>query len=238
MRAPRLFLDQALASGIEIQITQDRAHYLRNVMRLRPGDQVRLFNSENGEWMANLVNIERRDVLLKITGQTRRPEPELGPELFFAPLKRNRQEFVIEKSVELGVMRLQPVTTAHTVIERINIQRFRSRVIEAAEQCERLTLPQIDDMTNLNGLPTDKTILMADEHGGGLPLLQAFDNYPDAGLLVGPEGGFSTDERDELRSRHNIQTVTLGSTILRAETASIFMLSVWRAWSDDEVSED
>lgn len=238
MRAPRLFHEQTLTMDAEIQITQERAHYLRNVMRLRPGDPVRLFNGDDGEWQATIKGIERRDITLKLTEQLRQPVKEIGPDLFFAPLKRHRMEFLIEKSVELGVGRLCPVLTSHTVIERLNPGRMRSRVIEAAEQCERLNLPELDDPISLDTLPLERSILMADEHGGGMPLLQAFDNHPDAAFLVGPEGGFSVEERDALRARQTVQTVTLGSTILRAETASIFMLSAWRAWSDDEWLED
>lgn len=238
MRAPRLFLEETLAANAKLTLTQERAHYLRNVMRARPGDAVTLFNGSDGEWQAKITGIERRDVVLQVEKQLRPPSRELGPEVFFAPLKRNRMELMIEKAVELGVSRLRPVITAHTVVERINAARLRSRVIEAAEQCERLTLPEIDEAIAVEDVPQDKEILFADEHGGGLPLLQALDASPDAAFLVGPEGGFSLEERDRLKSMPLIRPVTLGTSVLRAETASIFMLSVWRAWSDDEVEED
>ena len=238
MRAPRLFLEDKLTEGSQITLTQDRAHYLRNVLRLRPGDGVRLFNPEDGEWQAQIEGIERRDVLLKLQTLVRPAREEAGPRLFFAPLKRHRMEMLLEKSVELGVQRLSPVITSHTVVDRLNPNRMRSRLIEAAEQCERLTLPQVDDAIELEALPSDIDILMADEHGGGVPLLQGFDLLPDAAVLIGPEGGFSLEERDALCSRSNIKTVTLGETILRAETAAIFVLSVWRAWNDDEVVEE
>lgn len=206
-------------------------------MRLRPGDHVRLFNTEDGEWLAELAAIERRDVVLNLQTQSRPAIVEDGPRLFFAPLKRNRMEMLLEKAVELGVSRLSPVITAHTVVDRINPNRVRSRIVEAAEQCERLSLPIVDETIELANLPSDRPIIMADEHGGGLPLLQGLDAQPEAALLIGPEGGFNREERAALIGRENVTAVTLGDTILRAETAAIFVLSVWRAWSDDEVAD-
>lgn len=236
MRTPRLYLEASLRDGERIGIEQERAHYLRNVMRLRPGDYIRIFNSADGEWASKIVGIERRTVQVEVEKMLREPFVEAGPELFFAPIKRHRQEMMVEKVVELGVAALRPVVTAHGVVDRINVTRTKSRIVEAVEQCERLTVPDFGAMVELETVLDGRPILMADERGGK-PLLQALDDAPDAAFFVGPEGGFGDVERSRLHNATGVTPVTLGTTILRAETAAIFMLSVWRAWQDDQIDE-
>jgi len=236
MRMPRLYLEDSLHVGVRIDIEQERAHYLRNVMRLRPGDRTRLFNTIDGEWAGRVAGIERRTVQVEVEKRLREPSPEPGPELYFAPLKRHRQEMLVEKAVELGVASMKPVSTAHGVVERISVARTRSRIIEAVEQSERMTVPTFEAIVELDKIIDGRKFLMADERGGK-PLLQALDDSPDAAFLVGPEGGFSAEERTWLHAAEGVNPVTLGPTILRAETAAIFMLSVWRAWQDDLVEE-
>ena len=238
MRIPRLFVDLPLAAGSPIEVTDERAHYLRNVLRLRPGAEVDLFNAGSGEWRATMKAIQRRTILLEIGTQTRKPEPVAGPVLYFSPIRRNRLEWMLEKAVELGVQALVPVITERSVVELGRPDRLRGRLIEAAEQCERLDVPEIGETVALedvveSGVP----LIVGDERRDDGSLLQALEDLPDAGLLVGPEGGFASGER-ELLIDSGARMVSFGPLILRSETAALHMLSAWRALESDLVEAE
>jgi len=241
-RRVRLFVDTPLAPGGEMNLTAAQAHYLGNVMRLKPGNSILVFNGCDGEWRATLSMLQRGAGILVIEERTRLQTSSSGPELLFAPLKTTRNAFLIEKSVELGIDALQPLTTAHGQISRVNFERFRAQAIEAAEQCGRLTVPAIHPLVSLSRLLTDwppeRPILFCDETGGP-PILEAVKSItaatPDAAwsILIGPEGGFSPLERERLRSRTGTIAVFLGPRILRSETAAIAALSLWQATIGD-----
>lgn len=232
---PRLFVDQPLAEASEIRIDGAQAHYLSGVMRLRLGDPVRLFDDRTGEWLAEAAHIGKRDLLLRITAhlQPREPVPDLW--LLVAPIRKGRIDLVAEKACELGAARLRPVLTRRTVVDRLNLDRLRAHMIEAAEQCGRTALPLLDEPVKLEALladwPADRALLFADE-SGGLPMFDAVRPGP-AAILIGPEGGFTPEERAAIRAVPQAIGISLGPRILRAETAAIAALSLWMAAAGD-----
>jgi 16S rRNA (uracil1498-N3)-methyltransferase len=238
LRAPRsadlrLFVDVPLTQGGLLEPSAAQAHYLLTVMRRQAGDSAVLFNGRDGEWLAAIEPIERRRCRLAITEQLRPQQPEPGPTLLFAPLKRIRQEFLIEKATELGVARLEPVFTRRSVVDRINRARVLSIAIEAAEQSGRLTVPEIDQPTSLDqrleSWPADRLLIFGDETGNGAPLLETLQTRGTGDLLIGPEGGFTDEELVELRRLEQVVAVSLGPRVLRAETAALAALACWQA---------
>jgi 16S rRNA (uracil1498-N3)-methyltransferase len=231
MTVPRLHLAEPLAAGREIDVAADRAHYLRTVLRLRTGEPVHLFNADDGEWRARLSNLGRHEATLVVEAQLRAATPEPGPSLAFAPIRRHRLDWLVEKAVELGAARLVPVITRRTVAKPESSARLAAIATEAAEQCGRLTLPAIEPPQPLSawleardaGVP----LIFADERGGGLPLVDALPDRGDVELLVGPEGGFAPEERQILTEAAAL-AVTLGPRTLRAETAACYLLAGWQ----------
>jgi 16S rRNA (uracil1498-N3)-methyltransferase len=237
-RAPRssdlrLFVDVPLAQGGLLEPSAAQCHYLLTVMRRQAGDRAALFNGRDGEWLATIEPIERRRCRLAIAELLRPQQPEPGPTLLFAPLKRVPQEFLIEKATELGVARLEPVFTGRSVVDRINRARVLSIAIEAAEQSGRLTVPEIDAPTSLDqrleSWPADRLLYFGDETGAGAPLLETLQTRGPGDLLIGPEGGFTEDELSELRRLDHVVAVSLGPRLLRAETAALAALACWQA---------
>lgn len=198
-------------------------------MRKKLGDKVRLFNDRDGEWLASITDTGRRHCQVEITEQLRLPEKEPGPTLLFAPIKKSRLDLLVEKATELGVGRLMPVSTRRSIVDRVNVERLRLIVIEAAEQCERLTVPDIEGLQTLeralSDWPAEHRLYIADESGGGRPLLQVFERERPAAFLIGPEGGFEPEELAWLDEFPQVTRVDLGSRILRAETAAIMALA-------------
>jgi 16S rRNA (uracil1498-N3)-methyltransferase len=229
----RLFVEADLAAGGALALTAAQAHYLGAVMRRRPGDAVALFNGRDGEWAARIEQLERRGGRLALGLRLRPQAAEPGPVLWFAPLKRARLELLVEKATELGAAGLAPVLTRRTVVERLKPERLRALAIEAAEQCGRLTLPTLASAQPLaeasRRWPAGRPVFLGDEQGGGLPLLAAFAAHGPGDLLIGPEGGFAPDERQDLLGRPMVVPVDLGPLILRAETAALLALACWRA---------
>ena len=233
--APRLFVDVPLADGADVALDAAPANYLLNVLRLKPGAAVRLLDDRTGEWAAELVAAGRRDARLTVRAQLgpREAVPDLW--LLAAPVKRQRIDWLAEKACELGVARLVPVTTRRTVIDRLNRDRLRSHMIEAAEQCGRTALPELAEPARLDALlagwPRDRALIFADE-SGGVPIAQAARPGP-AAILIGPEGGFTADEREAIRALPQATGVSLGPRILRAETAALAAVTVWMAMAGD-----
>lgn len=231
MSPPRLFVDQPLAAGTEVRLDRAQAHYLRTVLRLGDGATVAAFNGRDGEWSCRLSTAGREARLAVVALQ--RPQPvEAGPTLLFAPVKRPRLEWLVEKAVELGAARLVPVLTERTVVRPESADRLRARVVEAAEQCGRLTVPTLLPPQGLAQAVSDVEglgqIAFADEAGDAQPLARLLAlGLPDT-VLVGPEGGFTPAERRWLRARPEIRAVWLGPLILRAETAALCVLACWR----------
>ena len=230
---PRLHVeDPRLAAEVTVVLDADRTHYLGRVLRLAAGDAVSLFNAEDGEWRARILSLDRRRARLLVEEPLRPPRPEPGPTLWFAPPRRVRLEWLVEKAVELGVARLCPVLTARSVARPRRADRLHAIAVEAAEQCRRLTVPPITEARTLETALAEEApfpLLFADEAGGGRPLLEALDAAPEPAMLVGPEGGFTPEERAMLRAHPGVTPVGLGATVLRTETAALYMLAAWRA---------
>lgn len=243
MNVARLFVEAGLAAGQEVPLDEQQAHYLRNVMRRPDGAPLLLFNGRDGEWRATLSARGKKGAAAEIVECTRPQEPEPDVWLCFAPVKRARIDYIAEKATELGVAALQPVVTQHTAVERVNVGRLRANAIEAAEQTERLTVPDVRESIDLGRLldswPSERRLLMCDETGGGPPIaeaLAALDNESRQApwaIVIGPEGGFAAAELAALRRIKNVTSVGLGPRILRADTAALAALACWQALVGD-----
>ncbi|MDP8994235.1 MAG: 16S rRNA (uracil(1498)-N(3))-methyltransferase [Pseudomonadota bacterium] len=230
---PRLYVDETLAEGAALTLEEPPAHYLGTVLRLGPGAQVKLFDNRTGEWLAEVVEAGRKRVSLKLHWRLREREPVPDLWLLFAPIKRGRIDWLVEKATELGVARLVPVLTERTVVERMNPARLFAHAVEAAEQCGRTALPELVEPTKLDALlaewPSSRALYFADERGGD-PL--AAKPGP-AAILIGPEGGFTDEERAAIRALPQAKAVSLGPRILRADTAAVAAVSLWMATAGD-----
>jgi 16S rRNA (uracil1498-N3)-methyltransferase len=234
----RLYVDLPLGSGGVLEPSPAQCHYLLTVMRRRAGDTMALFNGRDGEWLARIEVFERRRCRLHVESLSRPQRQEPGPALLFAPLKRFRQEFLIEKATELGVASLAPVLCRRSVVDRINRSRVVSIAIEAAEQSGRLTLPEVDQALplaeRLATRPNGHCLFVGDDTGAGQPVADAFDEHGLGDLLIGPEGGFDAEEMAELRDHRGVVPISLGPRTLRAETAALAALACWQALLADD----
>lgn len=231
----RLYLDVALAEGEAVTCSADQAHYLRAVLRIPDGAAVLVFNGRNGEWRATAAHDGRRGLLLRIGARVREQADGPNVDYWFAPLKRSRLDYMVQKATELGVRRLLPVVTQRTIAERINIERMRANVIEAAEQCGVLRVPEVCPAVSLRqalaGLEADRRLAFCDEAApiaSPLAALQALGPAPLA-VLIGPEGGFSDEERTHLLSRSGVTVLSLGPRVMRADTAAVAALALVNA---------
>lgn len=226
---PRLFVGAPLGEGGHVELDAAQANYLGNVMRLREGSEVLLFDGHSGEWLARVAGVAKKRMVLAVERRTRVVEQVPDLWLAFAPVKRGPVEWLVEKATELGVARLQPVITRRTVVDRIKPERLKAIAIEAAEQCGRTLLPELAEPTPLDrfvaALAPDRTLYFADETGGD-PLAAALSPGP-ATILVGPEGGFTEEERAAIRAVPSARAVSLGPRILRAETAALAAVTAW-----------
>lgn len=233
----RLYVDQPLAAGQPVAVGDAQANYLFNVMRLSVGATVKLFNGQDGEWLASVEHAGKRQGILLCNTQSAplMPPPDLW--LVFAPIKKARTDFIVEKAVEMGAARILPVQTRFTN-ERIREDKLRAHAIEAAEQCQATYVPPVDELILLDKLLATwnpaRRILWADEGlQGGAALLQAPPG-PWA-ILIGPEGGFSPEERTKLRALPFVTPISLGPRILRADTAAVTALTLWQTTLGDWV---
>lgn len=233
---PRLFVEAPLAPG-PLTLAGPQAHYLVSVMRIAPGDPVRLFDDVTGEWLAIAREVGKRDLTLDIGEKLR--EREAVPDLWLvaAPLKKGRVDWLAEKACELGVARLVPVLTRRTVVDKLNTERLRAHVIEAAEQCGRTALADVAEPVKLPPLlrdwPQDRTLFFADELGGAPAAAAMRAHTGPAAILIGPEGGFDDEERAAIRALPQAVGIALGPRILRAETAAAAAVAVWMATAGD-----
>ncbi|GAD47632.1 ribosomal RNA small subunit methyltransferase E [Caenibius tardaugens NBRC 16725] len=235
--APRLFVPAPLAAGGHCVIDGQQAHYLLRVMRVAPGDAVILCDDATGEWAARVAHAGKRDVTLDVVEHLR-PREQV-PDFWLCPalLKKDRFDWVLEKATELGVARIQPVVTRRCVADKLNPERARTILTEAAEQCARTALPELGEPVKLDALlrdwPTDRKLFFADENGGD-PATQAFAAHTGpAALIIGPEGGFDDAERAAIRAHGSAQAITLGPRILRGETAALAATALWMGAAGD-----
>jgi 16S rRNA (uracil1498-N3)-methyltransferase len=240
-RAPRLYVKAPLAPAAVVDLETAHAHYLRSVLRLSVGAAVAAFNAAGGEWLCRIAEIDRNDARLVVERQLRQAGSEAEADLWlvFAPIKRARLDWLVEKATELGVSAFLPVWTARTQSERINLERMRTHSLEAAEQSERLSVPEIKEPKDLDALlavwPAQRRLILCDETGGGEPIAAVVAQLPPgpAALLVGPEGGFDQTELDALGKLSFVTRVGLGPRVLRAETAALAALAVFQATAGD-----
>ncbi len=248
-RTPRIYTEAPLAGGGEVVFDRDQANYLLNVLRLERGDGVLLFNGRDGEWRAILAGTGKRALTAQV-GEVMRAQPRPRDlHLLFAPLKHARLDYMVQKAVEMGVSRLQPVLTQHTQVTRINLERMQANVIEAAQQCGVLAVPGVAEPVRFDHVAgiadADRLLVFCDEDaevkdpiaaldgarplGGALLPVEAARAGAPMGVLIGPEGGFSEDERAALLKRPNTVRISLGPRILRADTAAVAALTLVQA---------
>ncbi len=235
-RSPRLYVDAALFEGARVPLDGVQANYLGNVLRLAAGASILVFNGRDGEWRATLESSGKRKLSLALAERTR-PQPAAGNlHYLFAPLKHARLDYMVQKAVEMGASRLQPVITRHAQVSRVNLERMRANAIEAAEQCGILTLPDINPPLAFDHLVATRDgtrlLVFCDEDAEVRDPVAALESVrPDAGkvaldLLVGPEGGFAPEERAALLGSRNVLRLALGPRILRADTAAVAALAL------------
>ncbi|MGY6706628.1 16S rRNA (uracil(1498)-N(3))-methyltransferase [Roseinatronobacter sp.] len=233
----RLYLEHALGQGQVIDLSRDHAHYLFNVLRLSVGQRVAVFDGQNGEWQAEIVTTGKRGGTLRCLTQSapQRMPPDLW--LLFAPIKKARTDFIVEKATELGVARILPVQTDFTNSERIRQDRLQAHAIEAAEQCGGTYVPQVADLQPLSRLldnwDTSRALIFADETLSDAPGPAPALPPAPAAIVIGPEGGFSANERERLRKMASVTPISLGPRILRADTAAVAALTLWQAAQGD-----
>jgi 16S rRNA (uracil1498-N3)-methyltransferase len=240
-RPPRLYLTARLAPGAEFAPEAGQAHYLRSVLRLGAGAAVAAFNETDGEWLCRVAEIGKGGARLTVERQLRPAEPEREPDLWlvFAPIKRARLDWMVEKATELGVSALLPVWTARTQVGRVNLERLRAHAIEAAEQSERLSVPELRAPQPLERIlaawPAGRRLLICDESGAGAPISEVAAKLPPGpmALLVGPEGGFDETELDAVGKLSFVTRIGLGPRVLRAETATLAAVAVFQAIAGD-----
>ena len=234
----RLYIEAPLIAGESLDLSKAQVHFLGTVLRKEEGDAIRIFNGHDGEWRAEISAISKKTATLKITEQLRVPKPCPDIILCFAPVKKHRTNFIFEKATELGVSAIIPVITARTQFPKLNLDKAHMQTIEAAEQTERLDVPTIHPVQKLeamlNGWGNARTLIFADEAGDAKPALDALtDVKGPSAILIGPEGGFTSKERDILRTHKFVVPVSLGPRILRSDTAALSLLTLWQAVHGD-----
>lgn len=235
----RLFVPHDLRPGLAFDADRAQSHYLAHVLRMEPGREVLVFNGRDGEWSAQVAAVGKKAVGLLVGEQTR-AQPA-APDLVyaFAPLKTGRMDYLVQKAVEMGAGVLQPVITQHTQVSKPSTEKMTANVIEAAEQCGVLAIPEVRDVVKLEKMlldwPADRHLIFCDEDASTDNPVSALRAIGEAklGLLVGPEGGFSDDERRQLRALPFVTPIPLGPRILRADTAAVAALAVIQATIGD-----
>jgi 16S rRNA (uracil1498-N3)-methyltransferase len=238
--ATRLYIPAALVEGGAVELDAGQSHRLRHVLRLGRGAAVAAFNVRDGEFLCRIAELGRNRGALVVGARSRMPEPELDLWLLFAPVKRLRLDWLIEKGTELGVGAFVPVMTQRTQPERLNRERLAAHAVAAAEQTERLSVPEIRAAEPLAALlaawPAERRLIVCDETGGGAPIVEALSTLEPgapAALLIGPEGGFAETELDALANLPFVTRAGLGPRVLRAETAALAALAVFQAIAGD-----
>ena len=239
IRNIRLYIDQNLSVLSLCKLSADASHYLCNVMRCKENELIYCFNEKNGEFLSKIIKIDKKNTLIEPQKQIRNQEtlPDLW--LLFAPLKKDNTDFVIEKATELGVKKIIPVITQFTNNDKLKIERLTAQATEAAEQCERLSIPKIEKISKLkdilNNWDHNRIIYFMNERRGTQKIATAFNSNTNqsVAILVGPEGGFSDEEAQFIESFSFVKSISMGPRILRAETAVVSALSVWQACVGD-----
>ena len=230
----RLFTEKQISQNLMIYIKEKQHHFLKNVLRIKLNDVINVFDGITGEWRSQVISISKDKTALKIEKKIREFETQPDIWLIFAPIKLFRLNIIIQKAVELGVSKFVPCKTEFSNFDKLNYKNLELNAIEAAQQCERLDVPKIEKIINLDALikelPDDRALVFCDESDTNLPsiydeLRLNLNNYSRWSVIIGPEGGFSNEERELIKKQKNVLRVTLGSRILRSDTAAISSLS-------------
>ena len=229
MSKTRLYIDKKLSSKIMIYVKNKQHHFLKNVLRINIQDNILVFDGLTGEWLSKVISINRDNIILQVISKTKEIKSETDIWLIFAPIKSFRMNITIQKATELGVTSFIPCITKHTNQLKINIRNLKMNIIEATEQSERLSLPSIDEPTTIEKIvenfPKDRCLIFCNENYQNLPmiydaLLEKVEHYKKWAILIGPEGGFSKEERQKILSLQSSISVSLGERILRSDTAT------------------
>ncbi len=229
----RLFIEKQISENLMIYIKEKQHHFLKNVLRIKLNDVINVFDGVTGEWRSQVISISKDKTALKIEKKIREFETQTDIWLIFAPIKIFRLNIIIQKAVELGVSKFIPCKTKFSNFDKLNYKNLEMNAIEAAQQCERLDVPKIEKIINLDAmikkLPEDRALVFCDESDTNLPsiydeLKSHLNNYSKWSVIIGPEGGFSKEERELIKKQNNVLRVTLGSRILRSDTAAISSL--------------
>jgi 16S rRNA (uracil1498-N3)-methyltransferase len=231
---PRLHVEIALSEAAEFVLPKEQGHYLTNVLRMNAGDAVAVFNSTNGEWLAYITEAGKKNVALRCEKRVGDVTPPPDIDYLFAPLKHQRLDYLVQKATELGARRLRPVITARTIADRVNLDRMRANVIEAAEQCNLVYVPEVLEPQKFDAVLRDwdsaRTLIFCDETAVNADPLQVLKNVAlPAAIIVGPEGGFTEGERRHLKSLAFVKGIGLGPRIMRADTAAVAVLAIVQA---------
>jgi 16S rRNA (uracil1498-N3)-methyltransferase len=231
---PRLFLDVSLSSEADIPLAREQAHYVLNVLRMNAGDALSVFNAGDGEWLAYLTDVKKKDASIRCERRLSEAKPPPDIDYLFAPLKHARLDYMVQKATELGARRLRPVITQRTIAERVNLERMRANAIEAAEQCNLVFVPEVAEPVSLNAAIRDwqpaRTLVYCDEAAVLTDPLAALTSVKTpAAILVGPEGGFADEERAMLKALPYVRAIALGPRIMRADTAAIAAFALVQA---------
>ena len=237
-RTPRVYVDTPLSPGQAVSFDRGQAHYLRNVLRLTADAPLLLFNGRDGEWRASLAATNKRELTATVGQRLREQPPATDLHLLFAPLKHARLDYLVQKAVEMGVSRLQPVITRHTQVARVNLERMRANVVEAAQQCGILMLAEVGEPVTLAAAIAEasRPLVFCDEDAELRDPVAALAAAPVGSalaVLIGPEGGFAEEERAALLQRPNVVRIALGPRILRADTAAVAALALVQAVKGD-----
>jgi 16S rRNA (uracil1498-N3)-methyltransferase len=235
----RIFVGHPLSENGSINLCKEHSHYLTNVMRLKVSDSILIFNGSDGEFNGVITSASKNEVSVNIKNKTRAQVSSPDLTLLYAPVKNAKNEFIVQKATEMGVSHIQPVITKNTIKDKAKNERLRLVAIEAAEQCERLDVPEVNEIAELDKILhkyENHKIMLCDETGAGKAVAEAFKGIKPGdkwAILIGPEGGFSDAEIKMLHEMKNVYPVGLGPRILRAETAIITALALWQNYMGD-----
>lgn len=231
-RTQRLYVADRLSDRADLTLPREASHYLASVLRMAIGEAVLIFNGQDGEWLAKITKADKKAVTLALQHQTRSQTRPPDIDYLFAPLKHARLDYIVQKAVEMGAGRIRPVITRHTQSTRVNLERMRANLIEAAEQCGILSVPELCEEAKLAdilaGWDPSRKLILCDERADAKDPISVLKEIPEAPLaiLIGPEGGFSTEERENLLALPYVIRLSLGPRILRADTAGVVALAL------------
>lgn len=233
----RLAVPQKLSVCANIILSPEQSHYLSNVMRCSKGEIIKCFNSNDGEFLSQIKELHKNKTIVETIEQIRKPQKESDIWLLFVPLKKDKTDFVVEKAVELGVSKIIPVLSSRANVKQIKTDRYVLQATEAAEQCGRLSIPEVDQPQDLfdvlSNWDKNRWLYFMDERRNGNSAVKIFNQNKKGAILIGPEGGFSEEEAEKINQNAFVENISLGPRILRAETAAIASLAVWQAIAGD-----